>query len=128
MLDVPNMLSYTTMRISNICAIGVFPTIAYPRTISARGSRLPEGTKFWKLLFDGAYNSIQRRTPTVSPNYVDRIWLWVFYEKIPIYAIFYLLRRDYASMTSNSVHQSIRWILTCILTLEPKYRPVGPKP
>ena len=25
---------------------------------------------------------------------VDRIWLWVFYNKIPIYPIFYLLKGD----------------------------------
>ena len=26
-----------------------------------------------------------------SPPKVDRIWLWVYYNKIPIYPIFYLL-------------------------------------
>ena len=26
-----------------------------------------------------------------SPPLVDRIWLWVYYNKIPIYPIFYLL-------------------------------------
>ena len=26
---------------------------------------------------------------------VDGIWLWVQYNRIPIYSIFYLLKRDY---------------------------------
>ena len=30
-----------------------------------------------------------------SPPCVDRIWLWVYYNKIPIYPIFYLLKGDY---------------------------------
>ena len=30
-----------------------------------------------------------------SPPSVDRIWLWVYCNKIPIYPIFYLLKRDY---------------------------------
>ena len=30
-----------------------------------------------------------------SPPKVDRIWIWVCYNKIPIYPIFYLLRGDY---------------------------------
>ena len=30
-----------------------------------------------------------------SPPQVDRIWLWVQYNKIPIYPIFYLLTGDY---------------------------------
>ena len=29
-----------------------------------------------------------------SPPEVDRIWLWVYYNKIPIYPIFYLLKGD----------------------------------
>ena len=29
-----------------------------------------------------------------SPPYVDRIWLWVYYTKIPLYPIFYLLKGD----------------------------------
>ena len=29
-----------------------------------------------------------------SPPYVDRIWLWVYYNQIPIYPIFYLLKED----------------------------------
>ena len=28
-------------------------------------------------------------TPSYSPPKVDRIWLWVYYNKIPIYPIFY---------------------------------------
>ena len=30
-----------------------------------------------------------------SPPQVDRIWLWVYYNKIPIYSVFYLLKGDY---------------------------------
>ena len=30
-----------------------------------------------------------------SPPEVDRTWLWVYYKKIPIYPIFYLLKADY---------------------------------
>ena len=29
-----------------------------------------------------------------GPPYVDRIWLGAYYNKIPIYPIFYLLKRD----------------------------------
>ena len=31
---------------------------------------------------------------TYIPFYVDRIWLWDHYNKIPIYPIFYLLNAD----------------------------------
>ena len=34
-------------------------------------------------------------THSYSPPLVDRIWLWVYYNKIPIYPIFYLLKEDY---------------------------------
>ena len=30
-----------------------------------------------------------------SPPSLDRIWLWVYLNKIPIYPKFYLLKRDY---------------------------------
>ena len=33
---------------------------------------------------------------TDSPPYVDRIWLWVYYSKNPVYPIFYLLKGDYS--------------------------------
>ena len=42
------------------------------------------------------------------PALVDRIWLWVHYNKIPIYPVFYLLKRDY--------------------TLSPKSETLNPKP
>ena len=29
---------------------------------------------------------------TYSPRKVDRIWLWAYYHKIPIYPMFYLLK------------------------------------
>ena len=35
-------------------------------------------------------------TTSVPPK-VDGIWLWVYYNKIPIYHIFYLLKGDYIS-------------------------------
>ena len=31
-----------------------------------------------------------------SPPSVDRIWLWAYYNKIPLYPIFYLLKGDYS--------------------------------
>ena len=34
--------------------------------------------------------------PTYSSPEVDRIWLWVYYTKIPIYSILYLLNGDYS--------------------------------
>ena len=37
---------------------------------------------------------------TYSPPYVDRIWLWVYYDEIPIYPIFYLLEGDYIQVDS----------------------------
>ena len=34
-----------------------------------------------------------------SPPEVDRIWLWVYYNKIPLYPIFYLLEGDHKPYT-----------------------------
>ena len=34
------------------------------------------------------------RITVYSPPEVDRIWLWVYYNKIPLYPIFYLLKGD----------------------------------
>ena len=40
--------------------------------------------------------SLEAPTPQLSsPPEVDRMWLWVYYNKIPIYPIFYLLKGDY---------------------------------
>ena len=33
-----------------------------------------------------------------SPPQVDRIWLWAYYNKIPIYRIFYLRKADYKGL------------------------------
>ena len=33
-------------------------------------------------------------TALISPSEVDRIWLWVYYNKIPIYPMFYLLKGE----------------------------------
>ena len=39
----------------------------------------------------------------IVPLKVDRIWLWVYFDTIPIYPIFYLLKGDYrAVVNSNS--------------------------
>ena len=43
-----------------------------------------------------------------SPPYVDRIWLWVIHDKIPIYPIFYLLKEDYSS-------KNLTVLKTCVL-------------
>ena len=34
----------------------------------------------------------------IVPLKIDRIWLWVFYNKIPIYLLFYLLKGDYRGL------------------------------
>ena len=33
-----------------------------------------------------------------SPPEVARIWLWVYYNKVPIYPIFYLLKGGYRAL------------------------------
>ena len=38
---------------------------------------------------------VSTQTLKKSPPYVDRIWLWVYNNKIPMYPIFYLLKGDY---------------------------------
>ena len=40
-----------------------------------------------------------------SPPQVDRIWLWVYYNKIPIYPIFCLLQGDYIHL---SIYLAVR--------------------
>ena len=46
-----------------------------------------------------------------SPPLVDRIWLWVYYNKIPIYPIFYLLKGDYThkypALSGSCVEQEV---------------------
>ena len=37
----------------------------------------------------------------MAPPKVDRIWLWVYYNKIPIYSICYLLKGDTRAGTLN---------------------------
>ena len=49
----------------------------------------------------------------IVPPSVDRIWLWVCYNKIPIYPIFYLLRRDTTSRDHWSVLRDVR-LLYCL--------------
>ena len=54
--------------------------------------------------------SSSSRGGTYRPPYVDRIWLWVDYNKIPMYPIFYLLKGDYRLNMSNE---------NPVLTLQP---------
>ena len=35
-----------------------------------------------------------------SPPQVGRIWLWVYYNKVPIYYIFYILKGDDIPLTT----------------------------
>ena len=44
----------------------------------------------------------RRNELTYSPPSVDRIWLWIYQNKIPIYPLFSLLKGDY--MPSASLH------------------------
>ena len=45
-----------------------------------------------------AQKSEQVGETVYSPPSVDRIWLWVYHNKIHIYPIVYLLKGDYNSM------------------------------
>ena len=49
-------------------------------------------------------------TVAASPPLVDRIWLWVYYHKIRMYLIFYLLQGDYmcCSEQRRCLHGSAR--------------------
>ena len=38
---------------------------------------------------------LERSPLDYGPPEVDRIWLWVYYNKVPIYPIFYLLKGNY---------------------------------
>ena len=51
----------------------------------------------------GAIKGDTRRldNSSYSPPKVDRIWVWVYSNKIPIYPIFYLLNGDYACCSST---------------------------
>ena len=33
-----------------------------------------------------------------SPPEINTVWLWLYYKKIPIYPIFYLLKGDYTQV------------------------------
>ena len=37
------------------------------------------------------------RSLEYSPSLVRRMWLWVYYNKVPIYPIFYLRKGDYVA-------------------------------
>ena len=43
----------------------------------------------------GSYYHIPNQQKSYSPPYVDRIWLRLYYNKIPIYPVFYLIKGDY---------------------------------
>ena len=45
--------------------------------------------------FEKSEDSAVRTRGVYSPPSVDRIWLWVNHNKIPIYPIFYVLKGDY---------------------------------
>ena len=49
---------------------------------------------------------------------VDRIWLWVYHNKIPIYFIFDLLKGDYRGGASYRRTHSVEWLLTSFLQLD----------
>ena len=55
----------------------------------------PYGLSCWKMEHSyGLHGSRVPQNPKpYSPSKVDRIWLWVYYNKIPIYPIFYLLNK-----------------------------------
>ena len=57
----------------------------------------------------GVYSSI--------PPEVDRIWLWGYYNKIPIYPILYLLKGDYILLRMGG---------SLSLTQVPNYWVLGP--
>ena len=58
----------------------------YPSRL-AKGD-LSVGTSFFR-------SCLTHGSPVYSPSEVDRIRLWVYYHKISIYPIFYLLKGDY---------------------------------
>ena len=51
-----------------------------------------QGTRTFKAFLGAIRN---RNFDRYNPPYVDRIWLWVYYDKIPIYPMFYLPKGDY---------------------------------
>ena len=52
------------------------------------------------------------RANSYSPPYVDRIWFWVYYNKVPIYPIFYLLKEDDEGLKFKSVMYALgSWVL-----------------
>ena len=55
----------------------------------------------------------------IVPRLVDRIWLWVYYNKIPIYPIFYLLKGDYIVTTRK---QGLTWGARGIRILDCGYK------
>ena len=60
------------------------------------GPLLPPGfTEFRGLLESRIWNTA---ASSYSPPEVDRIWRWVYYNKIPIHPAFYLLKGDSKSL------------------------------
>ena len=55
-----------------------------------------EDTKWAFPILGGCLLGYDNNKAGYSPLEVDRIWLWVYYNKIPIYLIFYLLKGDYS--------------------------------
>ena len=50
---------------------------------------------FWLCVHVGYRSGSTETMEAYSPPSVDRKWLWVYYNKIPICPMFYLLERDY---------------------------------
>ena len=59
----------------------------------------------------------QKVSRVCSPPEVDKIWLWVYYNKIPIYPIFYLLKGDYEPSTVNLISDLLKGdYIICIIS------------
>ena len=50
----------------------------------------------------GLFEGLRFRGLGYSPPGADRTWLWVYYNKIPIYLIFYLLQGGYRLVGSSA--------------------------
>ena len=54
------------------------------------------------MLWAGPAHLLRSFGSLLSP-YVDRMWLWVCYNKIPIHPIFYLLKTDHMSENAEAI-------------------------
>ena len=77
----------------------------YNGVIQGEGFKVwPNQAKGFRVVEDMLGIQIQYSLP-----YVDRLWLWVYYNKVPIYPIFYLLKGGLYSLlaTSRKRHTSV---------------------